>query len=78
MHFLSFARKDRGIFIDADLSFLSRFILERFPSDDKAITVPLASEHEMAKGISKFKTHGTMSATLNAIKCVASLQNAMG
>jgi hypothetical protein len=78
MHFLSFARKDRRIVIDADLRFLSRFILERFPVKNKAITVPLASEYEIAEGINKFKTHGTMSATMNAIKCVALLQNAMG
>jgi hypothetical protein len=37
MHFLSFARKDRGIVIDADLRFISGFILEQFSAENKAI-----------------------------------------
>jgi hypothetical protein len=47
MHFLSYAWKDHGIAIDADLRPLSGFILERFPSRNKAIAVPLAQVHEM-------------------------------
>jgi hypothetical protein len=37
MHFLSFAWKDRGTVIDADLRFLSGFILEQFSAGNKAI-----------------------------------------
>jgi hypothetical protein len=37
MHFLSFARKDRGIVINADLRFISGFILEQFSAENKAI-----------------------------------------
>jgi hypothetical protein len=36
MHFLSFALKDRGV-IDADLRFISAFILEQFSAENKAI-----------------------------------------
>ena len=37
MHFLSFAWKDRAIVIDADLRFISGFILEQLSAENKAI-----------------------------------------
>jgi hypothetical protein len=37
MHFLSFARKDRGIVIDADIRFSFGFILAQFPPGNKVI-----------------------------------------
>jgi hypothetical protein len=39
MHFLSFAWKDRGIVIDADLRFISGFILEQLAAGNKATTI---------------------------------------
>jgi hypothetical protein len=43
MHSPSFAWKDRGIVVDADLRFISGFILEQFPPGNKAL------EEEMCK-----------------------------
>jgi len=37
MHVLSFTPNDCGIANDADIRFLSRFILEQFPAGNKAI-----------------------------------------
>jgi hypothetical protein len=37
MHSPSFAWKDRGIVVDADLCFISGFILEQFPPGNKVL-----------------------------------------
>jgi hypothetical protein len=47
MHSPSFARKDRGIVIDADIRFSFGFILEQFPPGNKAI------EEEMCKIVNR-------------------------
>jgi hypothetical protein len=58
MHFPSFAWKDPGIAIDAELRFMSGFILKQFPTGNKAIHVPVAPENKMPGEMTSTEING--------------------
>jgi hypothetical protein len=65
MHFLSFAWKDRGAFIDAGLRFISGFILDQFSSGNKAIEEEMCKTENRAGDWTSSRAQGVLNSILS-------------